>query len=1014
MAAKYSLLIFGLALCLAHSVFPQDRQADAARLFSEAGNLRKQNTPESKKEALEKYLAALKLWEESDDLKRQAEVLSTLTEISYIDSNIRDGLKYAKQALPIYQKLGERALEAEMLGNIGSLYDLTGETRTGIGYSRKAAEILRELGDKRREAIALNGLGTLYSNVGEMLLAQETLTRALDLRREVRDRLGEARTLANLGTINDETGEKRKAAELYEQSLRIAVEEKDLRTEGVVLNNLAMTWQHLGEYQRSLDTYLRSLELRRSTGNKFGEATTLNNIGTVYETLGETDQALAYLEQALEIYRTAGFRRNEARSLNSIGTMYWQTGGSERALEYYRKSLEIHRSLENKAGQASALRNIGLVYASQNRNDRALEMLRQALALAEEIGEKELEARVLTGLAQNLAISNDPANAAALYSRALELQREMGLRADVAETLYQFARLDESVDRRSAALEKMQEVLLLSEDLRSGLADQNFRTSFFAKSQKYFEYYVSLLVAMHRADPRKGFDRLALETSERLRARSLLESLGESRIDIRSGLDPELLSKDKVLRQTINAKETQRLNAARQSNSVKAGEFENEVGELMKQYRALQAEIRRRSPQFASLTQSEAIGVDEIQKNILDENTVLLEYLLADGKSYLFFAAGTSLEIFELPERAEIEKLARSLVSNLRARASEIANESPAERERRISLADASWLKDNRSLTGILLAPVAEKIRNKRLLIVSSGALQYVSFASLFNPALKDRFLVETNEIVNLPSVSALAALRLARETKPRTNGKQIAVLADPVFGFNDARFVRPATKTSETVSGSQTPQARLLPPGLGTEFSRLRFSRREADQISGLLPVDQKTVAVDFEANLKSVSSEAFQTSRIIHLATHGIVNASFPELSGVVLSLIDENGKPREGFLRLHDIYNLRINADLVVLSACETALGKEIQGEGLIGLTRGFMYAGNSDVVASLWKVDDKATSTLMRNFYQNMLRNNLPASAALRKAQMSMLSQQSTRNPFYWAAFTLQGDWKARVR
>lgn len=984
-----------------------DKRLAAEKLSAEAESLRKQNTPESRKEAIKKYYEALKLWREIGDENKQADTLKLLTEVSFYNSDIPNALKYAQEALPIYQKLGDRALEAEMLNNIGGFYDALGETRAGIVYAKKSVEILQNLNDKKREAIALNGLGMFYSNIGEMQPAIETLQSALELRRAVKDRSGEARTLVNLGTIYDDTGEKRKAAEFYEKAIAIALEEKDVRTYSTALNNSGLVWHDLGEYQKALDVYQKALELRRQSGNKSGEATSLNNIGAVYKTLGEFEEALKMLEQSLKIYQESGFRRNEAKNLSSIGTIYSELGDAQKALEFYQKALTIHRELENKEGQLSVLHNIGLIYAGQDQPQKAMELFRKALQFAEEISDRESEGEILTARAQAFERLGDAENAGVYYNRALSLQRDLGLQGDVAETLYHFAQFEERNGNSAAAIEKMREVLQLSEDLRNSITNQNLRSSYFATLQSYFDFYISLLIAAHRLEPKKGFDALALEISEQTRARSLLESLGESQADIRSGIEPSLLAREKLLRQTINAKETQRLNAVRQTDSIKAAEYEKDIGELVKKYRDLQTEIRAKSPQFAALTQPESLTLKEIQTQILDDNTILLEYFLGAKKSFLFLVTRGSLEIFELPPQPVIEKKARSFIENLRARASENLRESQPERETRIQFADRNWRKEAANLSEMLLAPVAAKLQNKRLLVVNSGILQYVSFASLFNPAAKNQYLVETNEILHLPSASTLAILRNVRKNRQNKPKNTAAVLADPVFEIDDARVKTLAKKPAIKTDNSG---ANLVSSKLRSNFSRLRFSRQEAETISALLPNEKKLIAIDFSANLKTVDAEDFTKSRIVHFATHGIVNSEFPELSGVVLSLVNENGEWQDGFLRLHDIYNLLLAADLVVLSACETALGKEIKGEGIVGLTRGFMYAGNSDVVASLWKVDDRATTELMKRFYQKMLKEKLRPADALRKAQISMIKEKETQNPFYWAAFILQGDWK----
>ena len=309
-----------------------------------------------------------------------------------------------------------------------------------------------------------------------------------------------------------------------------------------------------------------------------------------------------------------------------------------------------------------------------------------------------------------------------------------------------------------------------------------------------------------------------------------------------------------------------------------------------------------------------------------------------------------------------------------------------------------------------MLGPVAAELKDKRLLIVSDGVLQFIPFAGLPDPVATDsRPLVIDHEVVITPSASVVALLR--QETANRKPAPQaLAVFADPVFSNDDPRVSiaqlahsKPAEKDSAAdVSRSMTES------GL-TSLRRLRFSRQEADEIARLAN-DAKLEAVDFEANRKLATSAELSQYRVVHFATHGLINNQHPELSGIVLSLVDEKGQPQNGFLRLYDLYNLKLSADLVVLSACQTALGKEIKGEGLVGLTRGFMYAGAPRVVASLWQIDDRASAEFMKRFYQGMLVQKLRPAAALRAAQISMQKDKRWNAPHYWAAFTLQGEWR----
>jgi CHAT domain-containing protein len=319
----------------------------------------------------------------------------------------------------------------------------------------------------------------------------------------------------------------------------------------------------------------------------------------------------------------------------------------------------------------------------------------------------------------------------------------------------------------------------------------------------------------------------------------------------------------------------------------------------------------------------------------------------------------------------------------------------------------------------MLLEPAAGLLGQKRLLVVSDGTLLYIPFAALPEPstggkrASKYQPLIVNHEIVSLPSASVMAVLR--REMADRKPGAgTVAVLADPVFQNDDPRLKQGESGNDITQSKGITP----LKPDVersaweaGIErLERLPYSRKEAESIVALTSKGQGFQALDFEASRAVAISETLGRYSMIHFATHGLLNNVHPELSGIVLSLVDKDGRPQNGFIRLHEIYNMRLPADLVVLSACQTALGKEIKGEGLVGLTRGFMYAGAERVVVSLWAVSDEATAELMKKFYEGILKKKMKPAAALRASQVAMWKSQWWESPYYWAGFILQGEWR----
>ncbi|MBD0264135.1 MAG: CHAT domain-containing protein, partial [Tolypothrix sp. Co-bin9] len=327
------------------------------------------------------------------------------------------------------------------------------------------------------------------------------------------------------------------------------------------------------------------------------------------------------------------------------------------------------------------------------------------------------------------------------------------------------------------------------------------------------------------------------------------------------------------------------------------------------------------------------------------------------------------------------------------------------------------------------LAPVADKLGKKRLVIVADGALQKIPFAALndvetrqqnvsTNRATKTDVnyqpLIVNHEIVNLPSVTAIASQRLdlkGRKSAPLT----LAVLADPVFEANDTRITgKPESIAPNLDLRAQIDQSDLKRGAKNlnrNSWGRLNGTRTEANAILNLVPSSQHLQAFDFDASYNWVTNKQLSQYRFLHFATHGFADPINPELSGIVLSLVDKQGKPADkGYLRLGDIFNLDFAADLIVLSACETGLGKDVNGEGLVGLTRGLMYAGAERVAVSLWQVDDAGTAELMQEFYTQMLNSGKSPTAALRAAQLKLWENSSLQNPYYWSAFTLQGEWR----
>ena len=615
----------------------------------------------------------------------------------------------------------------------------------------------------------------------------------------------------------------------------------------------------------------------------------------------------------------------------------------------------------------------------------------------------------------------DTAGAHQYYGQALDIRQKLAPGSMLeAESLAALAAVLRDAHKPDAAVQFYEQAVNALEKQSARLGgSEEVRSGFRASHSDIYRDYVDLLLAQKQSAR-------AFEVSEQSRARILLEVLTAAHLDIRKGADPSLLQQERSLRKSISAKSERRLRfIGEKDNEKQFAAFTHEIEELERQYQEVEDRLRQNSPIYAALTQPQPLTSGEIQQ-LLGPDTLLLEYSLGEKRSHVFAVTRESITAQELPKRAEIEKLAKRTLDLLTARRQGHAGMAQTQREYRQVVA---------ALSRMLLDPVSANLSGKRLAVVADGALQYIPFAILPAPASAGTRssvpLILDHEIVNLPSASLLAVLR--QQAQGRTAPpKAVAVLADPVFSQADSRViadkggqalipaaaVAPPEDADRTVSGSSSPDtedltrsaAELGISANGSEFPRLRFSRTEAESIVSLTPQGSSMEALDFQASRETAASPQLAQYRVVHLATHGLINNLHPELSGLVFSLVDQHGKPENGFLELEDIYNLNLPVDLVVLSACESGLGKEIQGEGLIGLTRGFMHAGASRVIASLWNVSDVATAALMKEFYRGLEKDGMTPAAALRQAQIWMWKQPEWRFPYYWAAFQLQGDWK----
>lgn len=825
-----------------------------------------------------------------------------------------------------WRLLGDAAGQAHAEDRLGRLATRRQGLRAAADHHRRAALLFAAAGDGRWRGISLTLLGAALFDQGELRQAGRCFEEALRLRRAAGDTAGEATLLHNLGHVRQLLGEPDLALELYEESLARWQEHGDDERVTDTLHNLGALELALGRPEEALDRLREAESAAIRWGNDRTRTGTLLYVGRALHELGAHDRARASFERALALAKRRGYRREIGLALSDLGILARKQGDLETARHRHEEALPIFGELKDRTAVGANLTNLGAV----------------------DVAAGDLEAAGERFAAAYPYLAGDVAP----WIRA--------------ENLLGQARVAARLGRPEAARVAAEAAVALVDSPRLRLGSLALTASYSATLQPYFEVWVDGLMALHGREPAAGWDRRALEAAERARARSFLAAAALAREEP-SRVSGSLAGAATVLQRRLDALAAERLEHERHGGPPAfVAALDKEIRGALAALDRLDRRFRAADPRRAALTRLEPLTTTQLQRH-LPPDAALIEIELGTARSYVWLLTADGVVSRELPGRLELESAAH--------RAYELLTRSH-RREAEVSARRALC-----RVSGTLLGPLADALAGRRrLLIVAEGALLYLPFAALPEPAALDAGgclgappLAAHRVVTQLPSASLLAAL----DTPPigRQWKGEMAAVGDPVFAS-------------------------------GGPYKRLPFSRQEAEAALALAP-GRSLAALGVSANKEAVLSGRLAGFRRVHFATHALVAPRHPELSGLVLSTLDEAGRPRDGFLRAHEIAALDLRADLVVLSACRTALGVEMPGEGLVGLTRSFFEAGARSLLVSLWSVDDRSTAELMRRFYSELFGTGRDPAAALALAQASLASEPRWRAPYHWAGFVLQG-------
>ena len=703
----------------------------------------------------------------------------------------------------------------------------------------------------------------------------------------------------------------------------------------------------------------------RSLGNAYEEAVALYGAGYSCFSIGDNQAAIDHLNRALRLFVQLKNTSGEAIVKSALGWPYLYLSDLETAYQSFNQALQSHRGEQNVRGEGIALYGMGWVQALRGETQQSLDKFSESLVLRQKAMDRRGEALTLTGMAKIQSRLGRHSEALKNLRLAQSVLPKKDPQAE-ADILSNLGWVHQALNENDKALSFFKTALGIRREIadlvgeattRYGMSIAYYHTGRFSEAEQEIEE--------------------ALRIIESLRAKGSNELL---RISYFASVQDYYEFYITFLIQ-LDQRQPQKGYAAKALHACERARARGLLDLLGN----------------AAITQFQPLTASEIQNQILDENTLLLQFVLSEKRSFLLAATPNEITTYELPPRAEIERVARQLYEAFTVRNHLDAHQNAEELRTRISQADSNADGLARALSQMLFSAVANKLTKKRLIVLTSGALQFIPFAALPVPLQSTppgTLLIDNHELIVLPSMTALHAIR--QDVKTRTPpAKAVIVLADPVFDTSDGRL-------AEAVND---------PGASHPAFPRLISSRWEGEQILALVPPGEGKLVTDFAANRTFALTPEVGRFRFVHFATHAVIDFEHPGSSGIVLSAVDQKGKPQTGFLGMDDIFKLKIPVDLVVLSGCRTALGKDYAGEGLVGLTRAFMYAGASRVAVSLWQVGDKPTSELMVRFYKFMLGpEKLAPAAALRAAQLELRRDRRWRSPYFWAPFILQGDWR----
>ncbi len=943
------------------------------------------------KELLKISKHALEFAEENEDLEFQCNFLGNIgLAYSYL-SDYPEAIKYNKQSLKIAGKIGYAKEYGRMLGNIGSIYMNITELDSALTYLHSAVEKMRQIKNKRLEGSYLRYIGSVHFMKNDYSGALVYFKQALPILQEAGDQREESLNLWNMGLVYWNYGNYTESLEYCKQALNIALKLNYKWGEERILNTMGVNYWNLGNYSIALDCYKNALIISKEIGDKIGINLQAGNIAIIYGELGDFDKAVDYYNQALEIARETGKKVGEARHLGNLGTVYQARGEFEKALNLYNQAISISKEVEDKKSESVFLGNIGDVYINLNNYNRAEEYIKEALKIAQDLGHKRMIAGChikLGDLNMNIKKYTIAFNH---FSEGLKIAKNINGPINILESnmglsvsCYQQKNFRNSLLYAEQAIEQV-------ENMRKSISSEEFKTKFLANKIQVYAQAIKTCSNLQAKDPSENYDLKSFQIAEKAKARTLLDIVYQGKIfqnlsEIPDSLRQRLIAYEHDIERKYQTLSHELNKSKEVQDELLISELEEQLEELERGKIKNVEELRKKFPKYYQLTNPVIFSINEVQQNVLNDEQALIEYFVGDKNIFMWVITKTDQKFLTL-------SLSKNELEDRLAAISPIFSKQKEVIELKIDHRWANLRLDllHKLYKEILDAPAADYLKNtKELIIIPDDILNYFPFETLVTDLTQEgvTYLIEDYVI----SYAASASL-LNPELKPKNKASNsLLAIGNPYFETEKKKGFL------EQLADIVKYRAILR----GNNFQQLPNAELEVKKIADNF--EKATVLIGKQAHEQRFKELAANFKKI-HLATHFLIDDSQPMYSKIVLSQIDN--ETEDGLLQTYEIYNMKLNADMVVLSGCNSGLGELKRGEGLIGITRAFLYAGVPSLIVSLWPVEDKSTAILMDRFYQ-YLNKGCNKNKALQKAKIDLIqSKDHKRDPFYWAPFVLIG-------